>query len=200
MLGSAMPLPKKPRKRKEPDRFELARRQQRRAEMEAMADRGRQRPLPTKFATEVAPKLGWTSDAELHAREDQRFADERAGRETKPFEEMDHFEILYAMPSYDGPEDYPAELEARIQRIVEEPPPKLSPSAQAALLEVLNLRQRLERCDGDPWIPRRLGELLRHRSPSIKWEAAKLILDVTHPPEEMRPTRSLKPKKVRSRN
>ena len=182
------------------DAFERGHSERARAEIEQLAAGLRQRPLPTRFATEVVPEVGKML-AEYRAGEDRRMAAEQAGLPAKPFGEMNFYEVIFAMGSYDEPEDYPAELEERIQRFANIPLPKLSPSAQAALMEVVNLRQRIEGGEAAAWMVERLAELIHHRSPTVSVEAARVILDVGHPiVEEMRPTRSLKPKKARSRN
>src|SRR5687767_5843908 len=104
---------KTPKRPKEPDQFEQIRWQRRRETFEESAAQTRLRPLPTKFATEVWPKMDARMQA-YQAAEDQRIADERAALPTKPFAEMDALEVIYAMASYDEPADYPLELERRI--------------------------------------------------------------------------------------
>jgi hypothetical protein len=182
-----------------PDQAEIERRKRERAEMEDLALRTRQRPAPTKFATEVAPQIGeWL--AEVQSREDQRIVDERAGLPTKPFGEMDYAETVGAMASYDEPKDYPLELEERIQRSVNDPPAKVSRAVQAALLEIVNIRQRAAAGQGELWMIERLRKLSEHRSSAVKLAAATCILEQLHPIEEMKPTREFKPKKARRVN
>ena len=175
---------------------EEARRQRRREEVEQLAANMRLRPVLTHFATNVAPELGATF-SQLRDDEDRRIADERAGRETKRFEDMSGPEILMAMSSYDEPGAYPPELEARIQRIVAEPPAKLSRPAQEELSEVLNIRQRIQAGEAELWMVDRLAVLARSRSGRVALEAANLVLEIAHPIEELKPTRQPRPKKPR---
>ena len=78
--------------------------------------------------------------------------------------------------------------------------PKFTPSAQASPLEVIGIQEKIEAGDAQPWMAERLKELIRDRSSPACFEAAKLALDVLHPPEERRPARVLGPKKVRPRS
>lgn len=182
---------------KEPDEFEQLRRQRRRATFEESAASTRLRPLPTKFATEVWPEMG-ARMARYQAAEDQRIADERAALPTKPFAEMDAFEVIHAMASYDEPADYPTELERRIQYFVELPGERLTRSAKAALMEVTNIKQRIARGEREPWMVDRIAKLVQHRSETVAIAAAGLMLQEAYPPEELRPTREPpKPKKNR---
>ncbi|HVT06729.1 MAG TPA: hypothetical protein VHO67_04705 [Polyangia bacterium] len=170
------------------DDFEIDRRRRARERLEAVAETLRLRPKLTRFATEVMPEFG----AELAAyreREEHRATEERAGRPTKPFSEMDEIEIPLAMASYPGPAEYPPDLESAIRALTDRPMPRLSKAALEGVAEVNSLRQRIEAGEGEKWMIDRLCELSNSRSPTVAAYAATLILDTGHPPETSQPTR-----------
>ena len=175
-------------KGKIPDQFEIDRRARARAELEQLAANGRLRPKPTTFATEVVPALGERMVVYLQ-REDQRIADERAGRPTKPFAEMDGFEVIFAMSSYAGPSEYPPELERVVKKRSDQSLPRLSKTALERLAEINSIRLRLDAGEGEVWMAERLYQLMKKsRSPTVVVAAGRLIIEVAYPPEDLQPT------------
>jgi hypothetical protein len=159
-------------------RFEPARVKRARADIEETVQGLRQRRAPSAFAVEHVPQHA--EDARAHQdREDRRIADERAGRPTKSFAEMDGIEILFAMASYAGPGHYPRDLEAVAQEMAERPVPELSASDQEALNEVNGIRQRLEAGEREVWIAQRLSALAKHPTPSVNVAAMGLLFQLS---------------------
>jgi integrase len=70
------------------ERFEAAHVKRARADIEVSVQGLRQRREPSAFAVEYVPRHAENARA-YQAREDRRIDDERAGRPTKPFAEMD---------------------------------------------------------------------------------------------------------------
>lgn len=99
------------------ERFEAAHVKRARADIEVSVQGLRQRREPSAFAVEYVPRHAENARA-YQAREDRRIDDERAGRPTKPFAEMDGIEIFFAMASYAGPGHYPTDLEAVVQEAI----------------------------------------------------------------------------------
>ena len=158
----------------EPDeRFEAARVKRARADLEETVQGLRQRREPSAFAVAYVPQHA-EERASTREREDRRIADERAGRPTKPFAEMDGIEIFFAMASYPGPGHYPQDLEAIVQEMAERPVPDLTASDQEALSEVISIRQRAEAGERETWMAKRLSELAEHPTPSVNVAAMGL--------------------------
>jgi len=158
----------------EPDeRFEAARVKRARADLEETVQGLRQRREPSAFAVEHVPRHAEEA-REYQEREDRRIADERTGRPTKPFGEMDGIEIFFAMASYAGPGHYPQDLEAIVQEMAERPVPQLTASDEEALREVLSIRQRAEAGEREVWMAKRLSELAEHPTPSVNVAAMGL--------------------------
>jgi hypothetical protein len=155
------------------ERFDAGRVKRARAEIEEMVQGLRQRREPSAFAIEHAPQEV-ERVREYQKREEQRIADERAGRPTKPFAEMDGLEVLFAMATYRGPGHYPHELEAIAQEMAERPVPELTVSDQEALGEVLSLRQRVEAGEREVWMAERLSELSKHPTNAVSAAAVGL--------------------------
>jgi len=155
------------------ERFDAARVKRARTDIEEAVQGLRQRREPSAFAVEHVPQHAEKA-REHQGREDRRIADERAGRPTKRFAEMDVIEIFFAMASYAGPGHYPVDLEAIAQEMAERPVPQLTASDQEALSEVTHIRQRVEAGEREPWMAKRLSELAEHPTPSVNVAAMGL--------------------------
>jgi len=155
------------------ERFDAARLKRARADIEEAVEGLRQRREPSAFAVKHAPQEV-ENIREYQRREARRIADERAGRPTKPFAEMNGIEIFLAMASYAGPGHYPLDLEAIAQEMAERPVPTLTASDQEALGEVLSLRQRVEAGEREVWIADRLFDLAQHATDSVRVAAMGL--------------------------
>ena len=155
------------------ERFEAARVKRARADMEETVQGLRQRREPSAFAVKYVPQHAEEA-REYQKREDRRIADERTGRPTKPFAEMDAIEIFFAMASYAGPGHYPQDLEAVVQEMAERPVPQLTAPDQEALSEVLSIRQRVDAGEREVWMVERLSELAEHPTPSVNVAAMGL--------------------------
>jgi hypothetical protein len=155
------------------ERFEAARVKRARADLEETVQGLRQRREPSAFAVAHVPRHAEEA-REYQKREDRRIADERAGRPTKPFAEMDGIEIFFAMASYAGPGHYPQDLEAVVQEMAERPVPQLTASDEEALSEVLSIRQRVEAGEREVWMVERLSKLAEHPTPSVNVAAMGL--------------------------
>lgn len=155
-------------KRSEPDeRFEAGRVKRARTDIEETVQGLRQRREPSAFAVSHAPQHAEKA-RQYQKREDERIADERAGRPTKPFAEMDGIEVFFAMASYPGPGHYPTDLEVIAQEMAERPVPELTATDQEALAEVVSLRQRVQAGERESWIVDRLRALAEHATPSVR--------------------------------
>jgi len=171
-----------------PDANEVARRERVRAQLEEQAAIQRLRPLPSASFVADSPHLG-EEMRQKRDREDQRLADERAGRPTKPFSEMDGFEIVFAMASYSGRAEYPPDLELELQAYAEQPSARLSKTALDSLAEINSLRQQLLGDEAETWMLDRAFAIMKaSRSTAVVTEAARLILEVCRPPEDLQPT------------
>jgi hypothetical protein len=153
--------------------------------MEEAAATERLRPLPTKFALEMERTTG-LSMIVLREAEKQRSREERDGRPTKPFSEMNFLEVVQAMSSYASRALYPEALDVEIERLASQPPPPpLSEAAKRALMEVLSIREHLQRSPNVALLDR-LWALSKHRNDTVQFEALKTLLELAHPIEEMR--------------
>lgn len=155
------------------ERFEAARVKRARADIEETVQGLRQSWEPSAFAVKYVPQHAENA-REHQKRENRRIADERAGRPTKPFAEMDGIEIFFAMASYAGPGHYPRDLEAVAQEMAESPVPQLTASDQEALREVTSIRQRVEAGERDARMVERLSQLAAHPTPSVSAAAMGL--------------------------
>jgi hypothetical protein len=171
------------------ERFDAARVKRARADLEETVQGLRQSREPSAFAVKHAPQE--VENVLAHQqREAGRIADERAGRPTKPFAEMDELEIFVAMASYAGPGHYPHDLEVIAQEMAERPVPTLSASDQEALGEVLSIRQRVEAGERDAWMVDQLLDLSRHATESVRVAAMGLRFQLV---EEARSERDDQP-------
>jgi hypothetical protein len=152
------------------ERFEPARVKRARADIEETVQGLRGRREPSAFAVKYVPQHAETA-REHQQREDRRITDERAGRPTKPFAEMDGIEVLFAMASYPGPGHYPRDLEAIAQEMAERPVPELTASDQEALREVANLGERVQAGERDASMVSLLSKLAEHPTPAVRGAA-----------------------------
>jgi cell division septum initiation protein DivIVA len=171
------------------ERFDAARVKQARADLEETVQGLRQRGEPSAFAVKHAPQEV-ENIREYQHREARRIADERAGRPTKPFAEMEGLEIFLAMASYAGPGHYPHDLEAIAQEMAERPVPTLTASDEEALGEVIGIRQRVEAGEREAWMVDRLSELSQHATDSVRVAAMGLRFQLV---EEARSERDDEP-------
>jgi hypothetical protein len=155
------------------ERFDAARLKRARADIEETVEGLRQRREPSAFATEHAPQEV-ENVREYQRREARRIADERRGRPTKPFAEMNEIQIFLAMASYAGPGHYPLDLEAMAQEMAERPVPTLTASDEEALAEVTSIRERVEAGEHDVRMVDRLFELTQHATGSVRVAAMGL--------------------------
>ena len=160
------------------ERFEAARVKRARTDLEETVQGLRQRREPSAFAVEHVPQHAENA-RQYQEREDRRIGDERAGRPTKSFAEMDGIEIFFAMASYAGPGHYPLDLEVIVQEMAERPVPRLTASDQEALREVARIRQRVEAGEREAWMGKRLSELAEHPTPSVNVAAMGLWFQLT---------------------
>jgi hypothetical protein len=157
-----------------------------RAWMEEAAATERLRPLPTKFAIAVESATGHSVTG-LREAETKRLRDERAGRQTKPFGEMNRLEIIQAMSSYSSRAMYPDELDAEIERLAAlPPPPPLNTADRRALMEVLSIREQLPGSANTRDLAARLFALAMHRHPIVQTAAQRVVVEILFPPEQMR--------------
>jgi hypothetical protein len=149
------------------DRFDAARVKRARADIEETVQGLRQRREPSPFALNYAPQHAEAARA-YQQREERRIGDERAGRPTKPFAEMDEIEIFFALASYPGPGHYPPALEVIAQEMAERPVPELTASDREALNEVISLGQRVQAGEREAAIVERLSRLAEHPTASVR--------------------------------
>jgi hypothetical protein len=155
-------------KRSDPDdRFEPARVKRARTDIEETVQGLRERREPSAFAVTVVPQHAEMA-REYQRREDRRIADERAGRATKPFGEMDGIEALFAMASYPGPGHYPRDLESIAQEMAESPVPELTAADQLSLNEISSLEQRVQGGEREARIVERLSQLAEHPTSTVR--------------------------------
>jgi hypothetical protein len=169
------------------DRFEPARVKRARTEIEETVQGLRGRREPSAFAVEYAPEQAAAARA-YQEREERRIADERAGRPTKLFSEMDEIEVLFAMASYPGPGHYPLELETIAQEMAERPAPELTAAEQEALGEVIGLGQRVQAGEREEGLIERLSKLAQHPSSPVRFAAMGLWFQLAEEARSERPT------------
>jgi hypothetical protein len=155
-------------KQSDPDeRFEAARVKRARTDIEETVEGLRQHREPSVFALKHAPQHAETA-RQYRKREEERIADERAGRPTKPFGDMDGIEVFFAMASYPGPGHYPTDLEVIAQEMAERPGPELTAADREALAEAVSLGQRVQAGERASAIVDRLRALAEHATPSVR--------------------------------